>query len=215
MTNIVKSELKKNKMENEIFYSLSQYDILNIKKIITELNDDTYSNIIIKFNYEEIDKIYKLLSTTYKLDNKEEIVISIWETFLCNKILEELQKKELVYYSQNLEKERNILSSFDIDRYIGYKEKRTTLYTINQIIQNQVSKKIRIHYFPDGVIIPIELQKIINKIFSLNLSFNNMLYTSKNSLHSYYKESGKWLRIEDNFKEIWTIDTKIIQENFS
>lgn len=214
MSSIIENEVLKNKDKNEIFYSLSQFDIYNIQKKITELEDSQYLDIIIRFSDIEIDKIFKLLSTTHGIENKFLIAIHIWETFLCNKILYELQEKELIYFAQNLEKEMEILTSFDIGRFIKYLNKRTTIYTINQIVCNQISRKVRIHYFPDGTMIPIELQSVINQIFSSNLSFNNMLYTTMDSLHSNYKRSGQWLKIEEDYKEIWKANNILNNENF-
>lgn len=214
MSSIIENEVLRNKDKNEIFYSLSQFDIYNIQKKIIDLEDSEYLDIIIKFSDIEIDKIFKLLSTTYKIENKLSVIFSIWETFLCNKILYELQEKELIYFSQNLEKEKEILTTFDIGRFIKYLDKRTTISTINQIVYNQISRKVRIHYFPDGTMIPLELQTVINQIFSSNLTFNNMLYTITDSLHSKYKKNGQWLKIEEDYKEIWKANNILNSENF-
>jgi hypothetical protein len=215
MSSMIENEILQNGDKNEIFYSLSHFDIYNIQKRLSGIEDNEYLNVIIKFSDIEIDKIYKLLSTTYKIQQKEEIIFSIWETFLCNKILQKLQSLELIYFSQNLEKEKNILSSFDIYGYIKYSDKRTSISTINQIVNNQISKKVRIHYFPDGTMIPIELQKVINQVFGMDLTFTNMLYTIKDSLYSHYIKGGQWLKIEEDYKEIWESASRISKENFS
>lgn len=212
MSNVLEIKISENR--NEIFYSLAQHEIFNIKNQIINSDNESNLNIIINFDHEELDKIFKLLSTTYKFKEKEKIISSIWETFLCNKIINELQKKETIYYSQNLDKERNILFSFDINRYLIFFDKRTTLSILNQIIKNQITKNVKIHYFPDQVIMPIDLQKVINNLFSSELSFSNILYTSKNSLCSYYKKNGEWSITEENYKEIWKAQSSIAKENF-
>lgn len=191
-------------IKNEIFYSLSKYEIQAIKQQIKN-NKSSYLDIIISFESHEIDKIYRLLSNIYTFEDKESIQYNIWETFLCNKIIAELDDNELICFSHDLQKELRILSSFNIDDFININGKRSTIILVNQIIENQITKKVRIHYFQDEAIIPIGLQKVLNSIFVAPLSFNNMLYTTRNSLNSYYMQTGYWQKYEKHNFEIWNL----------
>lgn len=192
-------------LKNEIFYSLSKYEIRAIKEEITKKKASPYLNIIISFNQDEFNHIYKLLSNLYTIDNKEEVQSAIWETFICNKIIQELDKEELIYYSHNLEEEKNILKSFNLDLFLKKINNRSNLSILSQIIQNQISKAVIINYFQEDVIIPIELQKVINKIFISKLPFINILYTTRNSLNSYYMHNGYWTKQENKHIEVWKL----------
>lgn len=203
MNQKVLNELTINKEKNEIFYSLSRYDILSIQKLLLEKKKDSYIDVVISFNSREIASVFHLLSTTYSLPNREEMVKEIWENFLANKILDELAKKTPVYFAQNLKREKALLESFDIQSYLLHFQKRTTIRTIQNITLNQIEGKMRVHYFPSNVVVPIDLQKIIGKLFSTPLAFSNMLYTTQDSIHSYYKQGNTWIVEQIGYQEIW------------
>jgi len=213
MFNRVNKELLRNKDRNEIFYSLSKYDLYSI---YTKLNSSThpeYLDLIIEFKIEEINRIFKLLSTTYALPNKEDIVDSVWETYICNKILEVLNQKGVGNINmKTLIEERELLMSFKINKYLSLLENRSTVKTINAIAESCTPKKVRVHYFPSDIIVPIDLQKALNRIFHQSISFNNMLYTSAGSLNSQYKSDGKWLKETSDGYELWQTDTNISEE---
>lgn len=199
-------------LKNEIFYSLSKYEIHAITEEITNKRNSSYLNIIITFKQEEFNNIYKLLSNLYTISNKEEIEAAIWETFICHKIIKELDKYELIYYPYNIEKEEEILKSYNLDLFIKNIDNRSTFEKLNQIIKNQISKNVVIHYFQDEIIIPIELQKIINHIFVSQLSFTNILYTTRNSLKSYFMHKGYWVKQINNNFERWDLSTNCNRE---
>ena len=73
--------------ENEIFYSLSKLQISTIKSNLEKNKNNLYLNLIITFEQSEFNKIYKLLSNLYTIENSNEIEYKIWETFIYNKIL--------------------------------------------------------------------------------------------------------------------------------
>jgi len=209
----VNKELLRNKERNEIFYSLSKSDLYGI---YTKLNSSThpeYLDVIVEIKAEEIDKIFKLLSTTYSLPNKEEIVASVWETYICNKILEALYKKTASNTNMDeLVEEKNILMSFKLNKYLNRFENRTTIKKVNDIATDCTNKKVRVHYFPSDIMVPIDLQKALNHVFYTSISFTNMLYTCTGSLNSQYKSTGKWLKeIADGY-ELWQTDTSSIEE---
>ena len=60
-------------VKNEIFYSLSKYEIQAIKESITTKVSSQYLHITITFNPIEINKIYKLLSNLYTINDKDAI----------------------------------------------------------------------------------------------------------------------------------------------
>ena len=191
--------------KNKIFYSLSKYEISAIKKILMGNKKTKYLNILISFSQEDLNKIYKLLSNLYTVDNKEQIENSIWETFICNKIIQELDVNELIYYQHDLVQETSILKSYNLDMFIKNINNRSNIERLSQIIQNQISKKVIIHYFQEDTIIPIGLQRIINSILVSKLPFTNFLYTTRNSLNSYYMHSGYWIKQENSSVEMWKI----------
>lgn len=191
--------------KNEIFYSLSKYEIYTIKESLLQKKHSQYLNILITFTQNDLNKIYKLLSNLYTFENKEEIESEIWETFICNKIIQELDKNELIYYQHNLEEETKILNSYNIDMFVENRYNRSNIERLSQIIKNQISKNVIIHYFQDDVIIPIELQKIINSILISKLPFINVLYTTRSSLNSYYMHSGYWIKKKNTDIEIWKL----------
>ena len=192
-------------LKNEIYYSLSKYEIQAIEQQIKSNSSSTYLDIVVSFKRHEIDKMYHLLSNLYLYENKEHIQNQIWETFLCNKILNEIEKQELIYFSHNLNEEMKVLTSFSINDFINLKEKRSSISLLNQIVEMQISKKVRIHYFQEDTILPIGLQKTLNLFFVTPLSFANMLYTTRNSLNSYYMHTGYWVKYEKYNLEIWNL----------
>lgn len=195
-------ELINEKEKNEIFYSLPHTEILHIDRFLKERRDPNCIDVVIGFQQKEMDDIFKLLSTTYILPNKEQIDMEIWENFLANKIMKQLTKKEGIYFPQNLDKEKELLASFDIGGYLANFPKRTNMQTIEHVACNQTKKLIRIHYFPNNLM-PIDLQKVIGKIFSTSYCFTNMLYTTQNSIHSYYKQGENWTLENDKYQELW------------
>ena len=192
-------------LKNEIFYSLSKYEIQAIEQQIRTNEKANYLDIVITFKRNEIDKIYRLISNLYLFENKEEIQASIWETFLCNKILTELDKNELICFPHNLDDELRILNSFNIKSFLDLTNQKSDINLINNIIEKQITKNVRIHYFQDEVIIPIELQKVLNSILVTPLSFSNILYTTRNSINSYYMHTGYWQKYQKYNFEIWNL----------
>lgn len=192
-------------LKNEIFYSLSKYEIQAIEQQIRTNEKANYLDIVITFKRNEIDKIYRLISNLYLFENKEEIQASIWETFLCNKILTELDKNELICFPHNLDDELRILNSFNIKFFLDLTSQKSDINLINNIIEKQITKNVRIHYFQDEVIIPIELQKVLNSILVTPLSFSNILYTTRNSINSYYMHTGYWQKYQKYNFEIWNL----------
>lgn len=192
-------------LKNEIFYSLSKYEIQAIEQQIRTNKKANYLDIVITFKRNEIDKIYRLISNLYLFENKEEIQASIWETFLCNKILTELDKNELICFPHNLNDELRILNSFNIKSFLDLTNQKSDINLINNIIEKQITKSVRIHYFQDEVIIPIELQKVLNYILVTPLSFSNILYTTRNSINSYYMHTGYWQKYKKYNFEIWNL----------
>lgn len=192
-------------LKNEIFYSLSKYEIQAIEQQIRTNEKANYLDIVITFKRNEIDKIYRLISNLYLFENKEEIQASIWETFLCNKILTELDKNELICFPHNLDDELRILNSFNIKSFLDLTSQKSDINLINNIIEKQITKNVRIHYFQDEVIIPIELQKVLNSILVTPLSFSNILYTTRNSINSYYMHTGYWQKYQKYNFEIWNL----------
>lgn len=192
-------------LKNEIFYSLSKYEIQAIEQQIRTNEKTNYLDIVITFKRNEIDKIYRLISNLYLFENKEEIQASIWETFLCNKILTELDKNELICFPHNLDDELRILNSFNIKSFLDLTSQKSDINLINNIIEKQITKNVRIHYFQDEVIIPIELQKVLNSILVTPLSFSNILYTTRNSINSYYMHTGYWQKYQKYNFEIWNL----------
>lgn len=192
-------------LKNEIFYSLSKYEIQAIEQQIRTNEKANYLDIVITFKRNEIDKIYRLISNLYLFENKEEIQASIWETFLCNKILTELDKNELICFPHNLDDELRILNSFNIKSFLDLTNQKSDINLINNIIEKQITKSVRIHYFQDEVIIPIELQKVLNSILVTPLSFSNILYTTRNSINSYYMHTGYWQKYQKYNFEIWNL----------
>ena len=103
-------------LKNEIYYSLSKYEIQAIEQQIKSNSSSTYLDIVVSFKRHEIDKMYHLLSNLYLYENKEHIQNQIWETFLCNKILNEIEKQELIYFSHDLNEEMKVLTSASVLR---------------------------------------------------------------------------------------------------
>lgn len=192
-------------LKNEIYYSLSKYEIKAIERQIKTNKKRNYLDIVIMFKRQEIDKIYRLISNLYLYKDKESIQYNIWETFLCNKILTELDYYELIYFSHNLQTELSILKSFNINHFLSLQNHRSCIKLVNQIVENQITKTVRIHYFQDEEIIPIELQKVLNNIFITSLAFTNTLYTTRNSLNSYYMHEGYWQKYKKHNFEIWNL----------
>lgn len=192
-------------LKNEIYYSLSKYEIKAIEQQIKTNKKRNYLDIVIMFKRQEIDKIYRLISNLYLYKDKESIQYNIWETFLCNKILTELDYYELIYFSHNLQTELSILKSFNINHFLSLQNHRSCIKLVNQIVENQITKTVRIHYFQDEEIIPIELQKVLNNIFITSLAFTNTLYTTRNSLKSYYMHEGYWQKYKKHNFEIWNL----------
>lgn len=192
-------------LKNEIFYSLSKYEIQAIEQQIRTNKKANYLDIVITFKRNEIDKIYRLISNLYLFENKEKIQAIIWETFLCNKILTELDKNELICFPHNLNDELSILNSFNIKSFLDLTNQKSDINLINNIIEKQITKSVRIHYFQDEVIIPIELQKVLNSILVTPLSFSNILYTTRNSINSYYMHTGYWQKYQKYNFEIWNL----------
>lgn len=192
-------------LKNEIFYSLSKYEIYAIKESLLQKKHSQYLDILITFTQNDLNNIYKLLSNLYTIENKEEIESEIWETFVCNKIIQELDKNELIYYQHSLEEETKILNSYNIAMFVENRYNRSNIERLSQIIKNQISKNVIIHYFQDDVIIPIELQKVINSILISKLPFINVLYTTRSSLNSYYMRSGYWMKKKNTDIEIWKL----------
>lgn len=190
-------------VKNEIFYSLSKYEIQAIKKNIETKISSQYLHITIVFNSIELNKIYKLLSNLYTISDKDAVEEAIWETFICNKIIKELDKNELIYYQHDIKKEDKILNSYNLKQFIQSINNRSNIERVSQIIKNQISKNVIIHYFQDEVIIPLELQKFLNSIFISKLPFINILYTTKSSLNSYYKRNGYWIKKKNTDVEVW------------
>ena len=161
-------------LKNEIYYSLSKYEIKAIEHQIKTNRKTNYLDISITFKRNEIDKVYRLLSNLYSFENKEKIQSNIWETFLCNKILTELDNNELICFPHNLDDELRILNSFNIKNFLELTGQKSDINLINSIVEKQITKKVRIHYFQDETIIPIELQKVLNSILVTPLSFSNI-----------------------------------------
>lgn len=192
-------------LKNEIYYSLSKYEIKAIEHQIKTNRKTNYLDIGITFKRNEIDKVYRLLSNLYSFENKEKIQSNIWETFLCNKILTELDNNELICFPHNLDDELRILNSFNIKNFLELTGQKSDINLINSIVEKQITKKVRIHYFQDETIIPIELQKVLNSILVTPLSFSNILYTTRNSLNSYYMHTGYWQKYQKHDFEIWNL----------
>lgn len=191
--------------KNKIFYSLSKYEISAIKKLLINTQKRNYLNILISFSQDDINKLYKLLSSLYTINNKEQVENAIWETFICNKIIQELDAKELIYYQHDIVQETSVLKSYNLDMFIKNMNNRSNIERLSQIIKNQISKKVIVHYFQENTIIPIGLQKIINSILVSKLPFTNFLYTTRNSLNSYYMQDGYWIKQENSNVEMWKL----------
>jgi len=200
--------------KNKIFYSLSKYEITAIKEEILNMKDSKYLNIVISFSKDDFNKIYKLLCNLYTVDNKEYVESCIWETFICNLIIRELDKNELIYYRHDLTKELKTLNSFNLNEFIQNINNRSSIETVSNIIKNQISRKVIIHYFQNDIIIPIELQKIINSIFVSKLPFTNILYTTKNSLNSHFMHNGYWIKQKNSDIESWISFSNFEKANF-
>lgn len=191
--------------ENEIFYSLSRLQISTIKSNLEKNKNNLYLNLIITFEQSEFNKIYKLLSNLYTIENSNEIEYKIWETFIYNKILQALDQQDVIYCPHDIYEEYKLLTGYNLTLFINSLSSFTTLNTINNIIKNQISKKVIVNYFQEETIIPISLQKVINQILVSNLPFSNKLYTTRSSLNSYYMENGYWLQKDNNYNEIWKL----------
>ena len=97
------------------------------------------------------------------------------------------------------------MNSYNLKFFVENRNNRSNIERLSQIIKNQISKNVIIHYFQDDVIIPIGLQKIMNFLFTSKLPFINVLYTTRSSLNSYYMRSGEWVKQKNTDIEIWKL----------